>query len=262
MLELLRRGELEAEGQLVDASNVALRCTVSYAGQQARVVYKPVRGERPLWDFPTGTLAHRETAAFVVSDAAGWGLVPPTVLREGPFGRGSVQLWIEPPSVPPPDLVDVVPPEQLAEGWLPVLRAQDEEDEPVVVVHRDRPDLASVAVLDAVVNNADRKASHLLTDESGRLHVVDHGVCFHPEPKLRTVLWGWAGDRLPPTDRERLERLAALLGDDEAEPTRQLRHLLAAPEVAAVRRRVRGLLARGCFPEPSGHWPVIPWPLW
>lgn len=262
VLQLLECGALEPEGQVVDASNVALRCQVEHAGRSARVLYKPVRGERPLWDFPTGTLAAREVAAFVVSDAGGWGLVPPTVLREGPFGPGSVQLWIDPPSVPPPDLVDVLPPHRLPEGWLPVMRAQDEDDETVVVAHRDRPDLASVAVLDAVINNADRKASHLLVAESGRLHVVDHGVCFHTEPKLRTVLWGWVGDPLPAPDRERLTRLAGALADADAPARTQLQRLLSAAEVTALRRRVNRLLQQDCFPDPSGHWPVIPWPLW
>jgi len=167
-LRLLREGELGVEGRLVDASNATLYCTTTLDGVTATCVYKPVRGERPLWDFPDGTLAGRELGAYLVSAASGWDLVPPTVLREGPFGPGMCQLWV--------DTDETVDLSQLARS--------------------DHPDLRRMAVLDAVVNNADRKGGHLLPRPDGRVQGVDHGVCFSVEDKLRTLLWQWRSDPL------------------------------------------------------------------
>lgn len=267
---LLRESTLVPEGVLRDASNLTLRVVLEPgegpapgAGRPHRAVYKPVRGERPLHDFPTGTLAGREVAAYRISAAGGWDLVPPTVLRDGPLGPGSVQWWVEADEEPlaGAGLVDVVRPEDLEPGWLPVVGAEGARGEPVVVVHADDPAAASLAVLDCVLNNADRKGGHLLLDAGGRLWGIDHGITFHRQDKLRTVLWGWAGDPLPEGERDRLDRMEQLLapgGDLRAE----LADLISALEVAALLSRVRRLLAEGTYPFPPSHRYPLPWPLW
>jgi hypothetical protein len=230
-LELLRSGTLAVEGRLIDASNATLYCIVTLDGLEAACVYKPVAGERPLWDFPDGTLAFREVAAYEVSVASGWDLVPPTVLRDGPYGLGMCQLW-----------VDV-----------------DEEVDLVALSRSEHPDLRAMAVFDAVVNNADRKGGHLLPRLDGKVQGVDHGVCFSVEDKLRTLLWQWRGRRLPAELLEPLERLDAELAKGRT-LHRTLSGLLARTEVTATARRLRRLLATAHFPEPSADWPAIPWP--
>jgi uncharacterized repeat protein (TIGR03843 family) len=254
-LELLERGSLELEGRLLSASNATFVGEVTLDGVTASCVYKPIRGERALWDFTEGTLAYRERAAYLVATASGVPQVPPTVLRDGPFGRGMCQLWID--EDPDQEMVDVVPAGEVSEGWLHVLDAEDHHRRPVSLVHRDDPRLQLMTVLDGVINNADRKGGHVLVDPRGRMFGVDHGVCFHREEKLRTVLWGWAGEQLPESCREMLHRIGeALDGDLGAD----LGTLLTRDEVAATGQRVRRLLAGGRFPTPSAGWPAIPWP--
>ncbi len=228
-LRLLRDGTLEVQGRLVDASNATLYCSVTLDGVQAACVYKPVAGERPLWDFPDGTLAHREVAAYLVSAASGWQIVPPTVMRDGPFGPGMCQLWID---------VD----EGLDLGAL---------------IRTDHPGLRRMAVLDAVLNNADRKGGHLLPTPDGHIFGVDHGVCFSVEDKLRTVLWGWRGLPLPRDAVAVLEQLRAGLRGDLGD---ELAGLLSPGEVRATKTRVSRLLRTGTYPEPSEDWPAVPWP--
>lgn len=259
VLDVLAFGHLEIEGRLVDASNVALRGVLELGDIRARVIYKPVEGERSLWDFPDGTLAAREAAAFVISAVGGWNLVPPTVLREGPLGPGSVQLWVELTEAPD-RLVDVVPAGEPAPGWLPVFEAQTADGTSVVVVHADRPELASAAVFDVVINNADRKGSHLVLDQHGSLWGFDHGVSCHVEPKLRTVLWGWVGQPLPEAELARLEGLSGWLSTPTSPASRTLEVLLSPDEVESVSRRVVTLLASGRFPEPNSRGPAVPWP--
>ena len=254
-LQLLRHGEITVEGRLVDASNATLFCEIALDGDGARCVYKPVAGERPLWDFPDGTLAGREVATYLLSEASGWQIVPPTVMRDGPFGPGMCQLWVD--ADPSVRLIDVVPPSRLPAGWLHVLDALGRGGQPVVLGHADDVRLRRMAVLDAVTNNADRKGGHVLPLDDGRLLGVDHGVSFHVESKLRTVLWGWAGDPLSGEETTILTRLGEQLDDDLGS---QLSPLLTRAEVRATRRRVDGLLADGRFPLPSEGWPSIPWP--
>lgn len=257
---VLARGRMRVEGRLVEASNATFLVRLQDpggppSGAEVPAVYKPVSGERPLWDFPTATLARREVAAAMVSDATGWCLVPPTVLREGPFGVGMCQLWVD--TDPEGDLVDVLPRGELPAGWLPVVQALDPSGEAVVLAHADDERLRRLAVLDAVLNNADRKGGHVLVAPDGALRGVDHGVCFHVEDKLRTVLWGWAGRPLVEAETQVLQRLQADLVGALGE---RLLEVLDAEEVAATRARTARLLRAGRMPRPGGRWPSIPWP--
>jgi len=269
-LDLLASGRLEIEGRLVDASNATLYCTISPGpggpggsggtgspprsrgglggivppGQHrgglggivppdhgVACVYKPIAGERPLWDFPMGTLAGREVAAYVVSRAAGWDVVPPTVMRDGPFGPGMCQLWID----------------------------HDTDLDLIALSRRtDHAGLRDMAVFDAVVNNADRKIGHLLPVTDGHLYGCDHGVCFAEDYKLRTVLWQWRGKTLPRRSLEALRRLQAQLSDGGLET--ELSSLLTASEIDATKVRVDTLLKHRVHPYPPADWPAIPWP--
>jgi uncharacterized repeat protein (TIGR03843 family) len=230
-LELLAGGSLEVEGRLVVASNATLYCTVSDRARSAACVYKPVAGERPLWDFPSGSLAGREVAAYQVSRAAGWNLVPPTVFRDGPFGPGMCQLWID---------------------------ADESVDILALARRTDHPALREMAVFDAVVNNADRKAGHLLPAPDGSLYGCDHGVCFGEDYKLRTVLWQWRGRSLPVSAVEALLQLQQALTDGGL--TGELARWLSAAEVTATKRRVEQLLTSRAYPYPPDDWPAVPWP--
>ncbi|MFD6300566.1 SCO1664 family protein [Streptomyces sp. NPDC060235] len=258
--ELLARGELKVRGQIREASNAVLYCSVSYEGREAFCVYKPVAGERPLWDFPDGTLAQREVAAYEVSEATGWGLVPTTVLRDGPYGEGMCQLWIEPLGGEAGEgLLALVEGEEPAEGWKAIGFAEVGEGETALLVHADDARLRRLAVLDAVINNADRKGGHLLPTGEGRLYGIDHGVTFNAENKLRTLLWGWAGEPLTAEAVEVLTSLRDVLAPGEPLATR-LAELVTAAEIEATRGRIAAMLTSGRHPEPSGEWPAIPWP--
>lgn len=255
--ELLVEGELEIEGRLRDASNTTLRCVIrAEDGRSAQCVFKPVAGERPLWDFPDRTLTRRELAAFEVSEALGWHLVPPTVWREdGPGGAGMCQLWIDEHGSR--HEVTVVRPGQVPDGWREVLDAEDGDGRPVVLAHSSVPALIRMAVFDGIINNADRKGGHILSDESGRVWGIDHGVSFAVEDKLRTVLWGWAGEQVPIDVMQDVGRLHDVLGDGFDPVDRWLDD----EEREMLRHRVRTLLRSAEFPEPSGRWPAIPWPV-
>ncbi len=235
-LDLLTEGELSVVGRLWASTNNALlclatrRCPEPLPDLVAACIYKPVMGERPLDDFPDATLARREVAAFAVSQASGWGIVPPTVLRDGPFGEGMVQLWI---------------------------RVDDAVDPVALVVDEDER-LRPIAVFDAAVNNTDRKAGHLLPVPGGHVYGVDHGVTFSPVPKLRTVLWAWRGEPLR-TDELEVAAHACVHASTVTSAT-QLRGLLSPLEVAATTRRIDRLLDTGVFPQPDPRRPALPWP--
>ena len=234
-LDLLATGELAVVGRLWASSNNALLCLVTRPCPDpepdlvAACIYKPVMGERPLDDFPDETLARREVAAFEASRATPWNIVPPTVLRDGPFGEGMVQLWIR----------------------------TDPDIDPVELVMNGDVRLRRIAVFDAAVNNTDRKAGHLLPVPGGHIYGVDHGVTFSPVPKLRTVLWDWRGQPFDDAElrvlRELRSGLDARLGDD-------LLRLLDPIEVRATARRIDRLLETGRFPQPDPHRPALPWP--
>ncbi|MFF9220625.1 SCO1664 family protein [Streptomyces viridosporus] len=254
---LLAEGELTVRGRIREASNAALYCTVTHGGREAACVYKPVAGERPLWDFPDGTLAGREVAAYEVSEATGWGLVPPTVLRDGPYGEGMCQLWVE--TVPGAELLALVDGEEPGPGWRAIGLAEVGEGRTALLVHADDERLRRLAVLDAVINNADRKGGHLLPAARDRLYGIDHGVTFNVEDKLRTLLWGWAGEPLTEEALDVLKGLRKALADGGALAAR-LGALITPAEIDATRARVESLIATGTHPEPGGRWPAIPWP--
>lgn len=215
---LLQRGEIEVIGRLVHASNASLFCKIVTSDSQCHAIYKPIAGERPLWDFPDGNLASREVATFKVSQALALNCVPFTLLREGPFGLGSVQYWID----------DV---EEVGERYI-------ERSE----------GLRKIALLDAVVNNTDRKIGHLLYKDD-QVFGCDHGVTFHEDYKLRTVIWQFAGLELNQEERAKLQNFSC-----------ELSEFLTSKEIEALNLRIANLLQEGSFPMPPTDWPAIPWP--
>jgi len=225
----LRDGVLRVTGRLVDASNATLYAIADLAGQEMVCIYKPRAGERPLWDFPDGCLAHREYAAYLVSEYLGFNVVPLTVLRDGPYGEGMAQEWI----------------------------TVDESVDLAKFFATDHPGLRSMALFDAIVNNTDRKIGHLLPINDDVVFGCDHGVTFHVEDKLRTVLWQWAGDSLTTNEIEILKKAVISL---EGELRTQLETLLTTQEIDALAARVQRLLNEGTFPQPNPNWPAVPWP--
>ncbi|MFC5930397.1 SCO1664 family protein [Cryobacterium melibiosiphilum] len=249
----LPAGQIELTGRIRTASNATFLGTIG----GVTVVYKPIAGEHPLWDFPDGNLASRESAAFLVSEALGWNVVPRTWLRDGPMGPGMVQLWQHvDPDQSAVDLVatDAVP----VHGWRHVLEGTDEDGEPVALIHEDSAALRRMAVFDVIVNNADRKGDHILAMPDGHRHGVDHGLTFHAEHKLRTVLWGWLGDDLDAEELAGIDQISAQLSGDLG---RALAELLTPVEIAALAARCAALRAAGTFPAPHGEMPAVPWPL-
>lgn len=230
-LTLLSEGTIEVEGRLLVASNATLYCTVRLGDTEAACVYKPVAGERPLWDFPHGTLAGREVAAYQVSRAAGFNVVPPTVYRDGPFGPGMCQLWID---------------------------ADESVDTMALARRTDHAGLREMSVFDAVINNADRKIGHLLPAPGGHLYGCDHGVCFGEEYKLRTVLWQWRGRTLPGRSLAALRTLEECF--ESGGLGTGLEAWITADEVTATRERLDLLLKHRVHPYPPEDWPAVPWP--
>jgi uncharacterized repeat protein (TIGR03843 family) len=245
--------ELTLTGRITTASNATFLGSIG----NLPVVYKPIAGESPLWDFPDGTLAHREVAAYLVSQVLGWDIVPHTWLREGPLGEGMVQLWQD--QDPAQSAVNLVAADDVPEtGWEHVLEGQDENGRMVALVHEDSPPLRRMAVFDVVVNNADRKGNHILAMTDGLRHGVDHGLTFHRDHKLRTVLWGWVGETLTTEECDGIDRVSEGL---KGELGRDLAALLSAEEIGSLATRCSRLRLAGRFPAPSGEMPAVPWPL-
>ena len=257
--EPLLTGELTIRGRIATASNATFLCDAGDedGGGPVQCVYKPVRGERPLWDFPDGTLAGRERASYLLCDSLGWGMIPTTVLREGPYGPGIVQRWVD-TTEETPQLVDLFPADAMPRGYLPILSGQDGAGRDVLLAHADDPSLRRMAVLDLVLNNPDRKGGHVLVGVDGRLYGIDHGICLHSAHKLRTVLWGWAGQPIPSELVADVAQLARELGAAGA-LAEELDELLTLDEVAALHTRLDGLQERPVMPLPGSAHP-IPWP--
>ena len=225
--ELLSTGELKVTGRLVDASNATLYATVTHGEQSMTCIYKPIAGERPLWDFPDGALAYREFAAYLLSNVLGFNLVPLTILRDGPYGSGMVQEWID----------------------------IDESIDLGSYFSSDSPKLRSMALFDAIINNTDRKIGHLLPTPPGELFGCDHGVTFHSENKLRTVLWQWAGDPLTHSEIEILQKAKNSINKEI-----DLSPYLTETELSALSLRIDSLISIGAMPTPNPDWPAVPWP--
>jgi uncharacterized repeat protein (TIGR03843 family) len=226
--EFLATGELTVVGRLPWSSNLTFLVEVDTGGaDRLGGVYKPAGGERSLWDFPD-RLYRREVAAFALSEALGWGLVPPTVARDGPMGEGSLQLFVD---------------ADFSQHYFPLLEAGGHEDT-----------LRAVCAFDVVANNADRKSGHVLKGPDDRLWAIDHGLCFHRHTKLRTVIWDFAEEPVGDDLLADLAALAAALPDEVC-------RWLSGPEVDALRARIDELLDTGTFPLPSGDHPPYPWPL-
>lgn len=269
---LLPEGEAEIVGRLREASNQTFLLRVAppgvRTGAEAAVdhaellrppsgvvqgVYKPLRGERALWDFPEHTLGLREVAAYQVSRMGGFDVVPVTTLIDGPFGTGSLQIWVESDSQEVDRLIDLVPSEEVPEsGWFDIVQGWSVDDQPISLIHADDTRLRLMALLDTLINNADRKGGHVLAS-GGRVFGVDHGICFHSEEKLRTLLWGWAGQPLTEPECARVQAV-----QDHAVDV--LEPLLSSDEVEALLLRSEELLRTGRFPHPAGDWHDIPWP--
>lgn len=228
IIEHLTLGDLEVTGRLVDASNATLYANCTFNNLTIPVIYKPVAGERPLWDFQDGNLAQREFAAYFVSELGDFGVVPPTVLRDGPFGIGMVQQWID----------------------------INEDIDLAMFYREDNAELRKMALFDAVVNNTDRKIGHLLPISEDLVHGCDHGVTFHEDDKLRTVLWQWADKSLSPREIDLLERLEIAV----QESSEQLLQLISQNEFSALLARINRLLGEKKYPSPSDEWPAVPWP--
>lgn len=227
--EILSKGVLTVTGRLVDASNATLYATTTISDEEIICIYKPIAGERPLWDFADGCLAHREYAAYLVSNHLGFNLVPLTILRDGPYGFGMVQQWID----------------------------IDETIDLAKFFATDHPQLRAMALFDAIINNTDRKIGHLLPLNTEKVYGCDHGVTFHSEDKLRTVLWQWANEPFTQQELELLERARSCFAGELGE---LLVPLLTEIEIQETQRRVTDLLATGTFPLPNPEWPAVPWP--
>jgi uncharacterized repeat protein (TIGR03843 family) len=222
-LMVIEDSKLEVIGRLVDASNASLLCELSDGSQ---VIYKPIAGERPLWDFPDGNLASREVAAYYLSNLGNFGVVPKTVFRDGPFGPGAVQQWIE----------------------------IDENIDVMELVKTQNSKLRAMALLDVVINNTDRKFGHILPEAGSRIYGCDHGVTFHEEDKLRTVLWQFTSQALSTVE---ISQLSHLLDDIDRD---YLQELLTLKEITALENRISKLLIEAKFPTPNPNWPAVPWP--
>lgn len=230
--EILQRGRFELLGEIPWSSNVALLVRLRYGQDHLTAVYKPRRGERPLWDFPTGTLCQREVAAYELSEILAWELVPPTVFRNGPLGPGAVQRFV------PHD---------------PQVHYLAMNEVPSLV-------LARIVAFDVIANNADRKSGHVLRDPSGHIWLIDHGLTFHVDWKLRTVVWELEGEPLPPAVRDDLSRLASRMAEVSSGVRRRLGRWLASAEIEAIAQRTEGLLSAGRFPRLDRYRRAVPWP--
>jgi uncharacterized repeat protein (TIGR03843 family) len=232
-LEILNKGRIEAEHGLMRwSSNYAFLVTVHLDDDQLMAVYKPHKGERPLWDFPDGMLCQREMASFLVSEALGWQIVPPTALREGPHGIGTVQFYVD----------------------------HDPEENYFTFGEEMKPQMMRICAFDVLVNNADRKGGHCLLDSEGHVWGIDHGISFHSAPKLRTVIWDFAGQAIPPALMMDIERLCGILDDCDSPLSKALAELVTEREASAFRNRVTYLQRTRRYPQAGPGGPNYPWP--
>lgn len=247
---------MELIGAIDTASNLTFMVELTADNRQHKGVYKPVAGEQPLWDFATGSLAEREFAAYVVSEALGWNVVPPTALRSGPHGVGMVQLWCEPTATQPAVVATTA--DEFPAQYVPVTQTLNRFGQLLVLGHEPSTRLREIALFDIVVNNTDRKGGHVLSMADGNHRGIDHGICFHEDDKLRTVLWGFMEQELSPAEISRLTALKDWLTTPSAQV---LDELLTPTEIRALGQRLERLLQSRRFPRPDGNWPALPWPV-
>jgi uncharacterized repeat protein (TIGR03843 family) len=232
ILEALHKGSIELQGQFLSGSNYTFLGDLTFGSLTFQVVYKPVRGEQPLWDFPHGSLSRREVAAYLISEALGWSLVPPTIYRkDGPLGSGSLQQYID----------------------------HDPNDHYFNFEDKDRQRLRSVVIFDLLLNNADRKGGHILRDAQDQFWLIDHGLCFHSEDKLRTVVWEFSGEEIP---RDMINCVGQLTNQlrEGAPLYDDLIQYLRVGEISALISRARRLCEAGRFPSPPASRRSYPWP--
>ena len=232
-IEILTKGILEIKGQFLFGSNYSFLVSLSHKGSRLEAIYKPRKGEMPLWDFPPESLADREVAAYIISEALGWNLVPPTVIRrKADFGKGSLQVFIQ----------------------------HDPEENYFTFRDQLHERLHPVALFDLVINNADRKGSHVLLDENGKIWLIDHGLCFNTDPKLRTVIWDFASQEIPVNLLANIDTLNRDLSDKKPVFSSLEKHLKAS-EISAISHRIKSILDDPVFPEPDPKRRPYPWPL-
>jgi uncharacterized repeat protein (TIGR03843 family) len=237
------------------ASNLALLLQSESESNPIKAIFKPILGVQPLWDFPNNDLIEREFATFILSEQANLDLVPPTAIRKiENFGTGMIQLWIEDAKV---EIVKLFDSNSISEEYLPVLEGRDQADKPVTLAVKDSAWVDQLTIFDAVINNSDRKASHIITTSSGKSWAIDHGVSWHTENKLRSVLWGKAGQELTSEARSTLQHLEESL----IEKNDVLSEFLTQQEIDAAFSRLAILKESGAFPVPNENWPAIPWPV-
>jgi uncharacterized repeat protein (TIGR03843 family) len=231
-VEILSQGQVELTGQVMSSSNIIFLARVIDGDDQTLAIYKPRQGERPLWDFPHGTLCQREVATYVLSQRLGWPLVPPAVLRDGPYGLGALQLFID----------------------------ADYEANYFSLQDKRLPHLLPIALFDVLVNNADRKGGHVLLDHWDRIWAIDNALTFHPEPKLRTVIWDFAGEPIPDRYLADLQQLQQHLSG-RSRLRQALQDLLSKDEIIALQARLAELIEWAKFPQPDPTRRQVPWPI-
>lgn len=232
LIDLLDEGQINMDGLVPWGSNYTFLVQVANGTREVKAIYKPNQGERPLWDFRRGTLSLRERAAYLVSEMAGWRFVPPTVLRDGPHGFGSLQYFVE----------------------------HDPKKHYLTIREEIRSQAQAIALFDVLVNNADRKSGHVIQEENGQLWLIDHGVCFHSEYKLRSVIWDFAGDSIPKQLSEDLQLIHSKICSQDDQHWLELQELLSIRESSAFRARLERLVQTTKFPHP-GPGRHYPWPL-
>lgn len=252
---LLSTGEIEIEGLIPDSTNGALKLLITKGDEQIAAIAKPDVSIRPLWDFPNMDLNKREYATFLFDRKLELGFVPETVIRDiAGFGNALVQHWIRETEN---DLIIVQSPDNIPKSYLRVLQGYDELNKLITLAHKDDQDLRKLCLIDLIINNADRKGNHLITDGNNKMWAIDHGVSWHEEPKIRTVLWGWINQEFNDSDFDLLSLAKSILEDWLANDFQYLEK----SEIECALERLDELVKNKRFPAPGSEWPAVPWPI-
>lgn len=252
---LLSTGEIEIEGLIPDSTNGALKLLITNGDEQIAAIAKPDVSIRPLWDFPNMDLNKREYATFLFDRKLELGFVPETVIRDiSGIGNALVQHWIRETEN---DLIIVQSPDNIPKSYLRVLQGYDELNKLITLAHKDDQDLRKLCLIDLIINNADRKGNHLITDGNNKMWAIDHGVSWHEEPKIRTVLWGWINQEFNDGDMDLLTLAKSTLEDWLANDFQYLEN----SEIECALERLDELVKNKRFPAPGSEWPAVPWPI-